>query len=56
MNSTGREFGFRSFIFLLLYVFLRFKVVFRMVMIDFSVHFGLYSGDYFDRVEVLFKY
>ena len=44
------------FFFLLLNVFLTFKVVFWMLMIDLNVPFGFYCGDCFDRVVNLFHF
>ena len=52
MNRSASDFGFRLFAFLLLHVFLSFKVVFRK---DLSVRFGFYHGDYFDGVVFFFN-
>ena len=48
------EFGFKLFIFLQ-HVFLTYKVVFRNLIVDWSVQFNFYSDECFDRVVVLFN-
>ena len=56
MNSSSSEFAFSlSIYFLLLHMFLTFKVVFRMLMADMSVPFGFNYVDSFDRVVFHFN-
>ena len=54
INWSTREFVFK--LFFLQHVFLTFKVVFRMLIVDLSIPFTFYSGDCFDRVVILFNF
>ena len=57
MVRSTSEFGFRLFInFLLLHLFLAFKVVFKKLIVDLSIPFRSYCGDCFDGSVILFNY